>query len=532
MADSQCLYLRNGNIWTGDPICPRAESMIIRNGKIEALGSTAQLDASPCAADAVVYELDNVSVIPGFSDSHIHVLTSAKAMHSLDLSSASSLDDVISRLKKKASSVSPESWIYGTMLNENGWERPLLPTAKEIDKAGIPNPVLLHRICTHATVANSQALFLAGIRALNLANIERDPSGEPTGILYDDAQLPAYEVMKKDLYTRDTLIDYLDEYLRHAASFGLTTLHTCSAESLGMGEELFLYEKMYEVGNLSCRVYCVHDALSIPPMGPRIGNDFVRFEGFKVFIDGAIGSRTAAMSVPYHDDPSTAGILLHEFDELCEKIDEAARRHDHILVHAIGDRAIGQQLDAIEKVCAKRGEPEHPYLLNHVEICTPELIERMRRLPVACVIQPTYVYSDIDMVPERLGAMERHACVWKSLIDAGIALCGSSDAPIEALNPMYGIWALVDRTSWDGKRTWHEDQKLSLEQALQIYTVNPAKAYSTWNWNGSLSVGKAADVVVLDRNIFNIPTSELRNVKVLNTLLAGRSVYGSISRWT
>ena len=531
MANSKCLYLRNGKIWTGNPALPFAESMMIKEGKIAAVGSTKELDASHCATDVVVYELDNVSVVPGVSDSHIHVLTSAKAMHSLDLSGSASLDGVISMIKERASSISPDSWIYGTMLNENGWERPLLPTAKDIDRADIPNPVLLHRICTHATVANSRALFLAGIASQNLPNIDRFSSGEPTGILYDDAQLLAYEVMQRELYTEERLLAYLDDYLRRAASFGLTTLHTCSAESLGMGEELFLYEKLYEEGKLSCRVYSVHDALSVPPMGPRIGNDFVRFEGFKVFIDGAIGSRTAALSEPYHDAPSTTGILLHDFDELCEKISESTRRHDHILVHAIGDRAIGQQLEAIEKICAVRGEPEHPYLLNHIEVCPPELIERMRRLPVACVIQPTYVYSDIDMVPERLGARERHACIWKSLIDAGISLCGSSDAPIEALNPMYGIWALVNRTSWDGTRIWHEEQKLSLEQALQIYTVNPAKAYSTWSWNGSLSVGKTADVVVLDRDIFAAPASELRNVKVLNTLLAGRSVYGSISRW-
>jgi hypothetical protein len=262
-----------------------------------------------------------------------------------------------------------------------------------------------------------------------------------------------------------------------------------------------------------------------------LGNDFVRFEGFKLFLDGSLGARTAALSFPYADDPSTDGVLIHETDELVEQLCEATRRGDHIMVHAIGDRAIDQQLDAVERTCAIYPEPKYPFLLNHVEILRPDQLERMKKLPVACVIQPTYVPSDIDMVPARLGENKKYACVWKDIIDSGLLLCGSSDAPIEALDPMLGIWALVNRTSYDGKRTWRPEQKLSLDEALRIYTTYPAKVHGTWDSNGSITPGKAADLVLFDRDLFKIDAMELRDAKITNTIVGGKLSWGYINGW-
>jgi len=525
------LYLRNGSIWTGDAANPEAESLIIGNGKIMALGKTADLDVHPFIEDAVRLELEGVSVIPGMSDCHLHVLACAKGMQSIDMSSAKSNEDVIEKLQERSSKVAPGSWIYGTMLNENDWDSPVLPNANDLDKAGIDNPVIIHRICTHASVANSKALELSGISGMDLPGIRRDVSGKPTGILVEGAQFPVYAVLKNELYKKETLLSYLDEYLKHAACHGLTTLHSCSASSLGMEEELGLYQTLMEQDRLLCRVYSTHDELSVPSMGGVLGNDLVRFEGFKLFLDGSLGARTAAISFPYADDPDTNGMLIHQIDELVEKLCESTRREDHILVHAIGDRAIDQMLDAIEKTCSIYPEPRYPYLLNHIEIIRPDQIERMKKLPVACVIQPSYVPSDIDMVPTRLGDHQKHACVWKDLVDAGLMLCGSSDAPIESLDPMCGIWALVNRTSYDGKRTWRPDQKLALDEALHVYTTNPAKAHDTWDWNGSITPGKAADLVIFDRDLFGIPSMELRDVKIVKTIVDGKLSFGRIHGW-
>jgi len=525
------LYLRNGSIWTGDAANPEAESLIIGNGKIMALGKTADLDVHPFIEDAVRLELEGVSVIPGMSDCHLHVLACAKGMQSIDMSSAKSNEDVIEKLQERSSKVAPGSWIYGTMLNENDWDSPVLPNANDLDKAGIDNPVIIHRICTHASVANSKALELSGISGMDLPGIRRDVSGKPTGILVEGAQFPVYAVLKNELYKKETLLSYLDEYLKHAACHGLTTLHSCSASSLGMEEELGLYQTLMEQDRLLCRVYSTHDELSVPSMGGVLGNDLVRFEGFKLFLDGSLGARTAAISFHYADDPDTNGMLIHQIDELVEKLCESTRREDHILVHAIGDRAIDQMLDAIEKTCSIYPEPRYPYLLNHIEIIRPDQIERMKKLPVACVIQPSYVPSDIDMVPTRLGDHQKHACVWKDLVDAGLMLCGSSDAPIESLDPMCGIWALVNRTSYDGKRTWRPDQKLALDEALHVYTTNPAKAHDTWDWNGSITPGKAADLVIFDRDLFGIPSMELRDVKIVKTIVDGKLSFGRIHGW-
>ncbi len=525
------LYLRNGSIWTGDAANPEAESLMIGNGKIMALGKTADLDVHPFIEDAVRLELEGVSVIPGMSDCHLHVLTCAKGMQSIDMSSATSNEDVIEKLQERSSKVAPGSWIYGTMLNENDWDRPVLPNANDLDKAGIDNPVIIHRICTHASVANSKALDLSGIPGMDLPGIRRDASGKPTGILVEGAQFPVYAVLKNELYKKETLLNYLDEYLKHAACHGLTTLHSCSASSLGMEEELGLYQTLMEQDRLLCRVYSTHDELSVPSMGGVLGNDLVRFEGFKLFLDGSLGARTAAISFPYADDPNTNGMLTHQIDELVEKLCESTRREDHILVHAIGDRAIDQMLDAIEKTCSIYPEPRYPYLLNHIEIIRPDQIERMKKLPVACVIQPSYVPSDIDMVPTRLGDHQKYACVWKDLVDAGLMLCGSSDAPIESLDPMCGIWALVNRTSYDGKRTWRPEQKLTLDEALHIYTTNPAKAHDTWDWNGSITPGKAADLVIFDRDLFDIPSMELRDARIVKTIMDGKLSFGRIHGW-
>ena len=531
VSKARYLYLRNGNIWTGDTAGATAESVIIGDGKIAAVGSTSQLDVHPFAADSICYELNGVSVIPGMSDCHLHVLTCAKGMQSIDMSSARSADDVIEKLRERASKVDPDTWIYGTMLNENDWHTPALPDASDLDRAGISNPVVIHRICTHASIANSSAMELSGLYEMDVPGIRRDASGNPTGILVEGAQLPVHAALKKSLYTNENLIKYLDAYLRHAASFGLTTLHSCSAASLGMEEELGLYQMLMDEDSLCCRVYSTHDELSVPSMGGVIGNDFVRFEGFKLFLDGSLGARTAALTFSYADDPSADGMLIHELDELVEKLCESTRRGDHILVHAIGDRAIDQMLDAIEKTCETYPKPRYPYLLNHIEILRPDQIERMKKLPVACVIQPTYVPSDIDMVPARLGANEKYACVWKDLLQAGLMLCGSSDAPIEILDPIRGIWALVNRTSYDGKRTWHPEQKLTLDQALHIYTTYPAKAHATWDWNGSITPGKAADITIFDRDLFSISEMELRQARVVNTLVNGRISFGHIKGW-
>lgn len=531
MPNERYLYLRNGSIWTGDAANPEAESVIIGNGKIVALGKTAQLDTHPFAADAVAHDLHGVSVIPGMSDCHIHVLTCAKGLQSVDMSTAKSLGDVLEKLRERSGEVGADTWIYGTMLNENNWEKPVLPTAADLDKAGIGNPVVIHRICTHATIANSKAMELSGLNDMDLPGIRRDSAGKPTGVLVEGAQPPVHGALKANLFTNEMLLESLDRYLKYAASFGLTTLHSCSAASLGMEEELGLYQALMDEGRLCCRIYNIHDQLSEPSMGGLLGNDFVRFEGFKLFLDGSLGARTAALSFPYVDDPSTDGMLIHELDELVQKLCEATRRGDHIMVHAIGDRAIDQQLDAIERACAVYPNPKYPYLLNHIEILRPDQIERMKKLPVACVIQPTYVPSDIDMVPARLGENQKYACVWKDLVEAGLLLCGSSDAPIEVLDPMVGIWALVNRTSYDGTRTWQPEQRLSLDEALHIYTTWPAKAHGTWDWNGSITPGKAADLTVFDRDLFQTPAAAIRDAKVTNTIIGGKTSWGRIDGW-
>lgn len=526
------LFLRNGNLWTGDSHRPVAESMIVREDKILAVGNDEELSRLPEAASAVHYDLNGVSVLPGFSDCHIHVLTSAKAMYSVDLSSCRSFEDMKRRIEAYAAGISSDTWIYATNLNETLWDTPVMPDSGTLDRISIANPLLIHRVCTHATVINSKAMELIGEKAFEgIAGVYRDQEGRPTGVLVETAQLPAHQVLRRSLYTRSRLLDYLKGFLAHAASLGLTSLHTCGASSLGMVEDLSLYQEMQRLGTLRCRIFSVHDEFSVPPMSAGLRDGWVVYEGFKLFLDGSLGARTAALSAPYSDEQQTSGMLLHKHEELMEAMEKAVERGNIVLSHAIGDAAIDQLLDVVEALEKKGRDCAFPYLLNHVEVCRPDQLERMRNLPVSCVIQPTYVVSDIDMVPARLGDRERWVCMWKRFVDAGVMMCGSSDAPIEALNPFEAIWSMVNRTDDSGAREWNPDQKLTLDEALHVYTDNPARSYGTWNWNGSLSAGKAADFVILDRNIFTIDPMELREVSVVHTFVDGIATHGGIPGW-
>lgn len=525
------LFLRHGNLWTGDSRRPRAESMLVRGDRILAVGSDEALSNLPEAAGAVRYELNGVSVLPGFSDCHIHVLASAKAMYAVDLSACGSFEEVRRRIEAHGASVPPDTWVYATNLNEARWDAPVLPDAETLDRIAIPNPLLIHRVCTHATLLNSRALELVGEEAFDgIAGVGRDAAGRLSGVLVEAAQLPAHRALRRSLYTRSRLLKYLEGFLERAASLGLTSLHTCGASSLGMVEDLSLYQEMQRLGTLRCRIFSVHDEFSVPPMSAGLRDGWVTYEGFKLFLDGSLGARTAALSSPYAD-AGGSGMLLHTHRYLMEAMEKAVERGNIILSHAIGDAAVEQLLDVIEALGAKGTVPAFPYLLNHVQVCRPDQLERMRTLPVACVVQPTYVASDIDMAPARLGDRERWTCMWKRFVDAGVMLCGSSDAPIEELNPLYAIWNLVNRTDEAGIREWNPDQKLTLDEALHVYTVNPARAYGTWGWNGSLSAGKAADFLILDRDLFAIHPMELREAAVAHTFVDGRATHGGLQGW-
>ena len=516
-------------IWTGVKGAPEANSMLYSNDGIIAVGSAHDLETHPLYVGAHKSEVKGM-IVPALSDCHIHLLAYAKQKLFADLSDVKSKSEMLSVLKKSALTASPAAWVCAYNFNEVRWGDSMMPDKRDLDSLGIPNPVLVQRNCTHATILNSRAMSLCGLdRVRSMDGVFCDSSGEPNGIIVEDVQAVAHTRMASDTFTREKLLELLSEVLYECSSFGFSVLYACGADSLGMEEPMDLYQELRERGELRVRIFSHHDTDSNPRMTTGFGDRWINYQGYKIFIDGSLGARTASLSSPYSDAPSEMGMLLHDTNDLIALLKKLDEIKCQSLVHAIGDGALDQLLDALE--AARSGDsPETaaarlPLLVNHCMICRPDQRERMHRLGCAATIQPTYVWSDRKMAPQRLGDRidKRWAYSLKSLIKAGITLNGSSDCPIEPLSPWLGIYGAVARNS--GEDIWMPDEKLTVEEALSMYTVNPALTSGAIGWRGTLEPGKTADFAVIDRDIFACDEEDIKNIKVIRTVVEGRVMY-------
>lgn len=474
--------------------------------------------------------LNGETVIPGMTDSHIHLSTLARGQIALDLGAVESLEEAQEALKEHAATVSPNAWIYGVCFNETRWAEPLTPTRHDIDTLGLSQPVLLQRVCTHINVANTQAL-----RRVNLLQgdfpegVYLDERGEPTGVLAERAAFPLYKALGTFLQHEGLMEQLLERACLDLSRKGITAVHPCGAAFYGMGEEIGHYQMMDRRTKLPVRVFSYHDHMPNLGISSGLGNSRVTYQGWKTFLDGTIGAGTAAMSRPYSDNPQNRGTLNFSHEELAEQLGEAFERGLQPLIHAIGDAALDQALDVLEDLLPGGCEElDYPVRINHVQVCRPDQVERLAGLRVVCDVQPTFLPSDMNIAPQRLGEERMTwAYAWKQLVAAGLTVTGSSDSPVEAADPMRGIWAAVCRTAENGKPAggWTPSQKLSLEEALALYTTGPARAVGHEKDMGRLAPGYFADLAILDRDIFDIPDQELKDVKVLTTYMGGRLTY-------
>lgn len=524
--------ITDAKIWTGVEGADGADTLIMQDSRIVAVGRYGELRSHPLFAESRKVGLGGKPVVPGLSDSHIHLLAYAKQKLFADLSGARDKADMLAILSKRAQRAAPADWVCGFNFNETSWPESLMPDKNDLDSLDIPNPVLIQRTCTHATVLNSKALELCGLNGdVQSDGLLKDGSGEPNGILVEEIQAVAHSRMGRDMYGRSTLLELLKKSLYECASHGLTAIFACGADSLGMEELMDLYQELRHRGELRARVFSYHDTNTVPRMSTGFGDRWLAYQGYKIFLDGSLGARTAALSAPYSDAPSETGMLLHTTADMSALLSKLAEIGCQALVHTIGDGALDQLLDALENsLPGWDASKEFPFVIvNHCMICRPDQVERMRRLGAAgATIQPTFVQSDRNMAPARLGdRIERNwAYPWKNLTKAGIVLNGSSDCPIESLNPWHGIHAAVSRHTDCG--IWMPEQCLSVEEALRIYTVNPAANAGAGSWRGSLEAGKEADLVVIDRDIFHCSVEELKDVNVLCTIVGGKVTYGEL----
>ncbi len=531
------LFVYGGQITTLDPVDPHPEAMVVEDGRVVALGARDSL-AARWGGEGERLDLRGRALVPGFTDSHLHLLSYGLVLEQLQLSGVTCLADLVTRLAERARDWPEGEWILG-----RGWDQDLFsekryPTRYDLDRAAPGRPVLLVRSCGHCSVVSSPALELAHITAATPdppgGAIERDPAtGEPTGVLHERAAglvrdiipAPSYESKRRALVAA----------LRLALSAGLTACHPDDVRNAGDFTTAWqLYRDVLAVtAGPRIRVEVSDFALDeILATGMRTGSGtpLLSVGAIKSFVDGSLGARSAALTEPYCDGPGS-GILVRERAEFMETIRRAHSAGMQVAIHAIGDLGVDWALDAIEGAQEYRPGLALRHRVVHAQITRPDQLPRFVRLGAMAEIQPKFVTTDKLWVEARVGTERaRHSYCWSTMLRSGVACAGGSDGPVEPLHPLLGIYAAVTRSGMDGEPAcgWLPEERLTVDDALRLFALGGAYAEGAESWRGSLSPGKVADFVVLDRAPDAVEPHAIRDISVEMTYIDGRRVFGTV----
>ena len=527
------LVLVHGRIHTLDPAVPDATALAVIGDRIAKVASDKEISALVGPGTRKI-DLEGRTVIPGLIDAHLHLMGIGESVDQLDLRGITSLEEVVLRVSEAASRAAPGAWILGRGWDQNLWAVQAFPTASVLDSVSGDHPAAFQRVDGHAIWANSKALEAAGIKRgmpdPRGGRILRDPgTGNPTGVLLDDAmELILDKIPKPETAMKKRWVRLAGERL---LASGITSVQDAGVNP----EDIDLYKAMVEEGSLPIRVYAMlgDSNRKLPDyfIQERVigyGDRRFTFRALKVGVDGALGSRGAALLQPYSDDPRNSGISTMPGEQLEEITRQALRRGFQVCVHAIGDRANRTVLDRFQSALAAVPTPDPRLRIEHAQILSPADIPRFEKLGAIASMQPIHATSDMPWVPARLGPDRlAGAYAWKSLLDSSVHLAFGSDAPVESFNPFKGLFAAVTRL--DEKLTpeggWLPEQRLSREEALRAYTLGSAYAAFEENEKGTLTPGKLADLLVLDRDYFEVPEGEIFQITPRMTLLGGKVVY-------
>jgi len=533
------LMLYDGNIYTGDPRHPKAEVVLVRDGRITYVGTKAEANLLPAGAGPQrVIDLHGATVLPGLNDAHLHLSGVGFRELSFDLEGSTGIPDLRAKLQARIAQAGPKRWIVGRGWIETHWTPAVFPRARDLDDISPDNPVVLKRADGHAIAVNSLALKLAGIGRSTPnppgGEILRDPAtGEATGMLVDQA-MRLVERLVPSSTAAETERALVIGAAREVA-LGWTGVQNAGTSF----EEAELTRRLVAEGKIKLRVY---DAVSGPgpaaekllQAGPVIGESGGRYtrRGVKLYIDGALGSRGAALLAPYADAPSR-GLLMQQEADLRPFLEQALRRGLQVETHAIGDLGNRLMLDWYEKAFAavpplERLIPEPRWRIEHAQILSPADIPRFARLGIIASMQPSHAIGDLYFAPARLGpARLAGAYAWQSLLESGAVLAAGSDAPVERGEPMIEFYAAVARRSPDGfaNADWHLEQRMTRAQALQALTLSAAFATFQEKERGTIEPGKLADFTVLSADIMQIPEAEILHTRCLMTIVGGEVVY-------
>jgi len=534
------IVLRNAKVYTANDRAPRAEAVAIRGNKIAFVGRNgdAQRLVGP---NTRVVDLRGAAVFPGFTDSHVHLAGIGAREMNLNLEGTTSLEDFLVRVKARVDQTPAGQWVTGRGWIETFWKPPVFPTRQDLDRIAPGHPVLLRRADGHASIANSAALRLANITRTTPAPaggaINKDPEGEPTGMLIDRAQ---------DLVGRlvpGPTDAELDQHILKGVEREVMLGWTQVQDAEGSWSAVERMRRLYREGKIKLRVYKMirgpgPDTDTLIARGASLGEFDGRFtvRAIKVSIDGALGSRGAALLAPYADDARTSGLITTDTVAYKRMLAGALRSGIQVATHAIGDRGNRLTLDfyerAMQEVPADQRKVAEPrWRDEHSQILSLQDIPRFKQLGVIASMQPSHAIGDLYFAPARLG-MERlaGAYAWQSLIKLGVPLAGGSDAPVERGEPLIEFYAAVARKDTAGRsgQGWHPEEKMTRDQALKAFTVWAAFAAFEEAVRGTIEVGKLADLTVFDKDLMVVPELEILKAKNLMTIINGEIVYGVV----
>ena len=524
--------LVNGRIWTGNPAQPQAEAIAIAGDRIAAVGTSADIRQRAGTADVV--DLGGQFVVPGFIDAHVHFIDGGFRLASVQLRDARTKEEFVRRIGQFAQTVAPGTWITGGDWDHTLWGEEL-PRRDWIDAVTPDRPVWINRLDGHMALANSLALRTAGVtRAVTDVNggeIVRDPTGEPTGLLKDNAM---NLVESKVPPPTDALQDRaIDAAMHHVAAQGVTAIH-----NMGSWSDLEVFARTRRAGKLMTRIYAavplrswekLRDAVAAKTYGgDGRGDAWLKVGALKGFVDGSLGSHTAAFHEPFADALRDRGLFVNTPDDLYRWISGADKAGLHVLVHAIGDRANATLLDIFERVARENGQRDRRFRVEHAQHLAPADIPRFAALGVIGSMQPYHAIDDGRWAERVIGPVRiKTTYAFRSLLDSRATLAFGSDWFVAPPTPLEGIYAAVTRRTLDDRHPdgWVPEQRISVEEALTAYTRGAAYGSFDERDRGTIATGMLADLTVLDRDLRTIPAPEIRDAKVIRTIVGGKTVF-------
>ncbi|MFQ6082333.1 MAG: amidohydrolase [Candidatus Aminicenantia bacterium] len=535
---SSDLILFNGRIRTMNKEPFWVEAIAIKGDKIISIGKSDEILSGFRGKTTKLINLEGKYAMPGFIDSHVHFLSGGLALLEIDLTGKNSIQEIQEEVKKRVMKSKKGEWIKGYGWNHNLFPERKWPIKEDLDQVASENPVILKRVCGHTAWVNSLALELAKINRDTPQPqggfIEKNKKGELTGVLKEKA----IEIVERiiPLPTKEKTKKAIQLALKKAKEFGVTSVHDMPSSlpsKIFLGLEI--YEDLYNEKKLTLRIYKAADfsqdltqILEFKERFKNLDSKFIKFGPLKGFIDGSLGSSTAALFEPYADNPLNKGMIVISKKELIERIVTFDENKFQLALHAIGDKAIDLALEGFREAFKRNVRFDSRHRIEHAQVIRCRNLEEFACLKIIPSMQPAHAISDMEWVERKLGSERvKMAYPWRSFLEKKIVLAFGSDWPVESLNPMKGVYAALTRQSENGlpEKGWIPEQKISLNEALWAYTIGSTYASFDERIKGSIKPGKLADIVILSKNLYEIPSKEILDTEVVMTILGGKIIY-------